>query len=244
MRIITNKTVGGTNLPRLEEEQQDLYIGSPMAVIGLWVYAVRSRFIDNANTPLPWVWTDSALNYEDEDGSIRPDGVPTKLLIESAYNVEKSERNYRPAIYVGRGGNSMQAIKQSVNNFVGVHRPTRYQGFHCMVSMPLLFECESDNSAESSAIGETVWGFILATRHIFRESFGFHEIEEPILSDTSPSKVNKEVWTTSVQTRVSFDMRWTTIPRAEKLREMVLDLQEREKPEEVYRDITYRDGMD
>jgi hypothetical protein len=90
--------------------------------------------------------------------------------------------------------------------------------------MPIVTECESESSGESSAIAETVWAFILTTRDIFRKDFGFHELTEPILGDTQLIKTDKEVWITNVQFEVAFDIRWGVTPVAPVLREIALEV--------------------
>lgn len=223
--IQTNIGARNTRLPRLAEgEGADVFPGSPLAVIGLWVMALRARFEYTAAAPLPWAWDDDLRPADNEDGEPLPDGSPRKLQIESAYNTENSARNYRPAIFVGRGGGPVRSDKVSVNNKVGEHIPTGLEAFHCYATMPVVFECESENSGESSTIAETAWGFVLTTRSIFRKDFGFHEITEPVLGDTVPSKKDKEIWVTTVQFQVQFDMRWGVTPIAPRLRDMALEL--------------------
>ena len=218
--IVTDKNWDDTALPRLSGESPDVYPGSPLAVIGLWVFALRERFRANTGEPLPWVWADTLRPEDTEDGNPLPDGHPRKLLIDSQYNVKKGERNYRPAIYIGRGGAPVTPIKTILDNKAGVYLPMDMQAHYCQAQMAISMECESADVGESSALGETVWGFILATRDIFRKDFGLHEITEPILGDTTPIKVDKEVWVTPVQFAVSYDVRWGTFPIAPKLREI------------------------
>lgn len=222
--VRTNTGFRGTTLPRLEGENPDVFPGSPLAVIGLWVFALRKRFNANIAEPLPWVWEEELRPYENQDANPLPEGSPRKLLIESMYNVEKSNRNYRPAIYVGRGGNPVRANKIMVDNKVGVRHKDQFKAYLCHASMPIIIECESESSGESSSIAETVWAFILTTRDIFRKDFGFNELTEPVLGDTQPSKTDKEVWITNVQFEVTFDMRWGVTPIAPILREIALEL--------------------
>ena len=229
--IVTDQNWRNGGMPRLSTEHPDIFIGSPLAVIGLWVFALRQRFAPSQDASLPWAWYDSIQPSETEDGNPLPDGSPRKLLIESAYNVEKSERNYRPAIYVGRFGGQMTANKVSVNNFVGKNLPNNFQAYHCQGTMPVIFECESETSAESSLIAETSWAFVLSTRDIFRQDFGLYDITEPVLGDTEPDKSDKEVWVTRVQFTVTCDFRWGTIPVASKLRDIAMTIIKRNNPD-------------
>ncbi len=223
--VEVNRGPRNTRLPRLSEgEGADVFPGSPLAVIGLWVFALRARFEYDAAFPLPWAWDTDLRPEDNEDGEPPPEGSPRKLLIESAYNIAKPERNYRPAIYVGRGGGPVSPQKLSVNNKVGEHIPTGFEAFHCYATMPVVFECEAETSGESSAIAETAWSYVISTRNIFRKDFGFHEITEAVLGDTVPNKKDKETWVTTVQFQVQYDMRWGTTPIAPRLRDMALKL--------------------
>lgn len=222
--IITNKNWRNQSLPRLEGEGSDVFVGSPLAVIGLWLFAIRQRLAFSPETPMPWVWDPSYRPADDQDGNPLPDGSPRKVVVESAYNTEKAIRNYRPAIYVGRGGGSVQPMKAAIDNLAGVYQPTGLRVFHCMAGMPIIIECESDNAGESSALAETVWGFILATRDIFRKDFGLHDVTEPSLGDTIPGKRDKEVWSTTVSFNVTYDQRWGTEPIAPVLRDIKMQL--------------------
>ncbi len=233
--IEVNKGYRGNPLPRLAEgEGTDVFPGSPLAVIGLFVFALRARFGDTEWAPLPWMWDDELRSdIYTEDG-------PIKLYIESTYNVSNPERNYRPAIYVGRGGGTVTIDKISVDNLVGVHLPTGLTAHHCYATMPVTFECEAETSGESSTIAETAWAYVLSSRGILRRSFGFHEVTEPALGDTAPSKKDKETWVTPVQFRVQYDMRWGVTPIAPRLRDMAVQLSNGVGGNEFFRSIAER----
>jgi hypothetical protein len=224
----------------MENEGADVFPGSPLAVIGLFVFAVRARFQDTEASPLPWVWEDTLSPFADEDGFPIPDGSPRKMQIESTYNVSNPERNYRPAIYIGRGGGVVSANKVSVDNRVGTHIPTGFNAYHCYANMPITFECEAETSGESSAIAETAWAFVLSSRDIFRRNFGFHEVTEPVLGDTEPSERDDEIWITRVQFQVQYDMRWGVTPIAPKLRDLAVRLSEKDGSEDFYRSLAVR----
>ncbi len=234
-----------TTLPRLGEgEGVDVFPGSPLAVIGLWVFAVRARFEYTPSAPLPWAWDDVLRPDDDEDGNPLPDGSPRKLMIESAYNVDNPQRNYRPSIIVGRGGGPVTPNKVSVDNLVGQHIPTGLKAYHCYATMPVVLECNAETSGESSSIGETAWAYILTTRDIFRKDFGFHEITEPVLGDTVPSKKDKEVWVTTVQFQVQYDMRWGVTPIAPRLRDTAIQLTGNTGGDEFFVRLALRDETD
>lgn len=224
--VRTNKGTMGNALPRLEGEGADIVPGSMLAVIGLFVYALQSRFAFSESEPLPWAWGPSLKPADDEDGTPLPEGSPRRLYIGSAYNVELNSRNYRPSIVVGRRG-EVTVAKMTLDNYVGGIIPTGAKAHHIMATMPLVIECNSETAGESSTIGELVWLFFLATRDIYRKDFGLHELSEPSLGETIPSKQDKEIWTTPISFYVTYDIRWGTVPVAPRLRELVVDLVQR-----------------
>jgi len=239
--IEVNKGYRGNALPRLAEgEGSDVFPGSPLAVIGLFVFAVRARFEYTEGAPLPWVWDDELRPFNDEDGDPLPEGSPRKLFIESTYNVANPDLNYRPAIYIGRGGGAVSIAKVSVDNRVGVHLPTGFTAYHCYATMPITFECEAETSGESSAIAETAWAYVLSSRDIFRRNFGFHEVTEPVLGDTEHSKKDKEIWVTRVQFQVQYDMRWGVTPIAPRLRNLAALVNSKASGEDFYRSLAVR----
>jgi len=240
MPLRTNKNWRNEALPRLENEGVDVFPGSPLAVIGLWVFALRERFKYNEAYPLPWMWDRPLRPADEEDGSPGPEGSPRRVHIESAYNVEKSVRNYRPYIVVGRGGGNTTADKVSINNFVGLNPKNQFKAYHCYATMPIVLECGAEASGESSTIGELVWAFILSTREIFRKDFGFHEITEPVMSDTKPKEDDKEIWITNVMYQIQYDMRWGTEPIAPVLREIGLRIQAQKDYNNMFLELALR----
>ena len=220
--IKVDKGYRNTAYPRMETEGVDVFPGSSLAVIGLWVFFLRQRFQDKESQALPWIWNENLRPEDDEDGDVRPDGSPRRIEIESMYNTEKLNRDYRPSVFIGRGGNPITPIKQVVDNKVGNKKQTGFNAYHIMINMPLVIEIQSENAGECSTLGDIVWSYVLTTRDICRHDFGFHEVTEPILSDTIPNKKDKEIWETKVSFAVQLDQRWGVTPIAPKLREILM----------------------
>jgi hypothetical protein len=236
--ILTNKGYR-YRLPRLEGEGVDVCPGTPLALVGLWVTALRYRFNRNPGEPLPWVWDENLRPSDTEDGQPLP-GEPRKLLIEAAFNVEKSTRNYRPAIYVDRG--AVSADKVITDNLAGRYIPTGLNAYFCHANVPVIFYCESENAAESCLIADTAWFYVLATRDIFRKDFGLYDIREPVMSETRPIDEDKEVWQTTVQFNVTLEMRWTVQPIAPLLREISVKIGLTGDPNLYYHQVVLRDS--
>ena len=229
--IKVNQGVRGTKLPRLEGENADVFPGSSLAVLGLWIYVLRARLAPDAAHPLPWIWAEDLRAEDAQDGDPLPEGSPRKVQIESAYNVEKQARNYYPSVYVGQGGGVITAQQSSVGDLAGKYRPTEYQAYHCFAGMPITFECEAETAGEAKTIGDILWSFVVCNRQICREEFGFQEITHPVLGDAVPAERDKEIWVVSVRFQVTFDMRWTTIPHDPVLRDIGITLRGRDNAE-------------
>jgi hypothetical protein len=248
-------------LPRLKGESPDVAPGTPLAVIGLWMAALQARFSPlnlganlgqqtegtGYNTfdgeenvePLPWVW-DGNVNPGDECATPPGTDGQAKLLIDAAFNTDKGERNYRPAIYVDRGDVTTQ--KLVIDNKAGTELPTAEKGYWTIAHMPVVFECEAINVAESSLIADTAWFFILATRDIFKESFGFYDISEPLLGKTQKMETDRDVWVTPVHFAVQIELRWGTRRISPILRELGLRIRDiGTDPDIAYHQIALRD---
>lgn len=234
--IQTNVGALGHKLPRGEGEAADVFVGSPLAIIGLWVLALRERFNLNVAEPLPWVWMP---NLRPEDTEAETTDNPRKIMIESAFNVEKGVRNYRPAIFISRG--SAVTDKIIVDNRAGSYVPKDFKAYYGHITMPMMFDCESENAGESSIIAETAWAFVLATRDIFRADFGLHDITEPILGETIPGTVDKTTWTTQVKFNVVYEQRWGTTPVAPVLREVAAKIEAAGEEQNYLRGLAARD---
>jgi hypothetical protein len=218
MTAYINKNYKGENIPRLEGEHPDILPNSPLAVIGLFIFAVRSRFDPNfVKEEMPWIWVPNLNPEEDYEG-------PSRLYITSMYNVEDLVRNYYPAIYIGRAGGPVSPNKVTIANRAGVYLPTQLIAYHCMCQMPLVIECRAENMAESANLAEVVWCYLLSSVQILRKDFGLHDITVPFLGDPVEQTLDKKIWVTTVQTSVTFDMRWCTEPIAARLQEITLKI--------------------
>jgi len=184
------------------------------------------------------VWDPNLRPADNEDGQPLP-GEPRKLLIEAAFNVEKSTRNYRPAVYVDRG--PVSADKVILDNMAGKNLPSGLTAYFCQANVPITFYCESENAAESALIADTAWFFVLATRDIFRKDFGLYDIREPSMGETRPIDEDKQVWQTPVQFVITLEMRWATRPIAPLLADIQMKIGLTGDPNLYYHQIVLRD---
>ena len=228
----------GQPLPILEGESPLIAPGTPLAVIGLFMAAIRYRFTDPGNgEPLPWYW-DIELTPESE--CVEPVDNRQKLLVEAGFNVDSSSRNYRPAIYVDRNGDVI-ATKVVIDNRAGQDLPSTEKAYFALAEFPLLIECDSETPAESAILADTVWFFLLATRDVYRENFGLYNISEPTLGPTRHAEYDKEVWQTTIQFTVQIELRWGTRPIAPLLRDIAAKIQDSGNPDVYYHQIALRE---
>lgn len=238
--IETDKNWRKDALPRIKGEDPLIAPGTPLAVIGLLLAAVRYRFMDSGDgEPLPWYW--------DEEHSLQPpDDCPANennrypILIEAGFNVSTTARNYRPAIYIDQKSDIIP-IKAVVDNRAGQNIPSGQKAYWTIAEMPIIIMCEAEKPAESSILGDTIWFYILATRDIFRSSFGLDDITEPTLSATRPSEQDKTVWQTSVQFTVRIVLRWGTRPIAPLLQDIQAKISQVGDANLYYHQIALRD---
>jgi len=101
--IETGEDGRGNPITRLQSgEHRDVAPSNPISVISLLVYTIRQYLSYASQERLPWLWDEDLRPEDSEDGNVPVDeeGSARKILIEPGFNVEKSNRNYRPAIYV------------------------------------------------------------------------------------------------------------------------------------------------
>jgi hypothetical protein len=201
--------------PRMPGQQAEVMPGSPTAVVALFAEIVRERF--RAENELPWVWREGETPAPDETGE--PD-APRKILIEPAFVEHDETRNYRPAIFVDKG--ETVTTKVAIGNFAGKHLQSGLKGFYSLGTIPIDIECVSDKKGESATLADTIWFYILAGREQIRDTFGLHEVSEPVLGRTLPAERDKQEWSTHVSFTIQTDLRWVTKPVAPLLNGIVM----------------------
>jgi hypothetical protein len=260
--FVTNTNWRGNNLPREADEHETIAVGSPLAVIGLFVLALQHRFspssvgsvgLQGSNPelrdpvswedeeevePLPWIWT----------GDLRPAdecvpgnaGAPRPIYIGPAFEKNKGARNYRPALFVDRGTVTIQ--KLAINNEAGRHLQSGLQAYGSIAKVPIEIECVSESYADCSILADTVWFYILSCRNVLSAAFGFHQIVEPVLAKTLPSEEDKQVFHTQIYCDVELVLRWSTRPIKPLINDVVLRVGKMGSPDEALVDIVLRES--
>ncbi len=198
------------NQPSPEQAQPvSLRPGSKLAVLGVFVEIIRKRFsIETVNGDFQWLWN--------EDIKL------TKLAVESAFNEDKTHRNFRPAVYVDCDDQTMGRVV--IGDRAGHNFKTGLEGFWNLQSVPILIECVAAKRAESAALGDVVGVFLHASSDLIQAKFGFHDMTPMTVGRTQPSPRDKDQWITSVTFVVQFPLRWTNAPTAPLLQEIEMQI--------------------
>lgn len=198
------------NQPAPEQAQPvSLRPGSKLAVLGVFVEIIRKRFsIETVNGDFQWLWN--------EDIKL------TKLAVESAFNEDKTHRNFRPAVYVDCDDQTMGRVV--IGDRAGHNFKTGLEGFWNLQSVPILIECVAAKRAESAALGDVVGVFLHASSDLIQAKFGFHDMTPMTVGRTQPSPRDKDQWITSVTFVVQFPLRWTNAPTAPLLQEIEMQI--------------------
>jgi hypothetical protein len=196
------------SLPSPEEHQNvSIRPGSKLAVLGVFVEIIRRRFAAN-NVPenFQWRWD--------------PDISATRLAVESAFNEDKTHRNFRPAVYVDCDDQTMGRVV--LGDRVTQNLKTGLEKFWNLQSVPILIECVAAKRAESATVGDLVGTFLHATSDLVQGKFGFHDMTPVTVGRTQPTPRDKDQWVTPVTFVVQAPFRWTNIRTASLLQEVEL----------------------
>lgn len=189
--------------PKQPQDRNAVAAGSPLAVLGIFLEALRERFREDAGLPFAW--------HEDPS--------TTGVLIEAGYNVEVEARNFVRALYVNRLQTSPAQI--AVGDRGGVRLPDHKEGFLAHMSMSMSIDCVSADAGESMLLGDIVQHFLLASRRVLAGMYAFHDVGVPELGQTAPYSHDQDKFSTPVSFTVVFPVRWSTVKIRPLLAEIV-----------------------
>jgi hypothetical protein len=208
--------------PRLDGQHPDVFPGSPLALIAVFVETIRLRFSqDNANR-IPYYWTQDPTPTSEEEHTV---DHPRKILIESQYLQNPDSRDFRPAILVDRG--DMAFAKIAVGNRAEYDEKTDSNLYVMHATTPISVMCVAKDRGESMSIGEIVAFYLASILPEMRETFGFQDASLPVLSSTQVyrrSSNDIEEWITPVNLQVTCKHIWKEAVIAPKLREIQFSL--------------------
>lgn len=199
------------NQPSPEERQQiSIRPGSKLAILGVFVEIIRRRFGATAvPADFQWLWD--------------PDINVTKLAVESAFNEDKTHRNFRPAVFIDCDDQTLGRVV--LGDRAGQNLKTGLEGFWALQSVPILIECIAGKRAESATLGDAVGVFIQASSDLIQAKFGFHDLTPVTIGRTQPMPSDKQTWVTSVLFTVQAPMRWTNARTEPLLQELELAIE-------------------
>jgi hypothetical protein len=191
----------------VERQPNSIRPGSKLAVLGVFVEVARMRFAESVvGSEFQWLW--------------RPDITRTKLAIESAFNEDKTHRDFRPAIFLDCDDQVMGRVV--IGDRVGQNLKTGLEGFWNLQSVPILIECVAAKRAESASLGDILGVYLHASSDLVQAKFGFHDMTPVTVGRVQPATRDKDQWVTSVTFTVQYPLRWTNKPTAPLLAEIAL----------------------
>jgi len=183
--------------------------GSGLAVIGMFVEVIRKRFPPGAG--LPWVW------YPDIK-----EGQESSIAIESAYNEDAEQRNFRAAVFVDR---DEQTVGRTVlGDLAGQHMPTSLRAFWALETVPILIECVAAKKAESAILSDLVSIYLHASSDLIQAKFGLHEMTPVVRGRTQPFPRDKTQWITPISFSTQYNLRWTNKQTAPLLQQIAVEV--------------------
>lgn len=203
--------------PRVEGQAPDVFYGSPLAVIAMFVEVIRARF-RGENDGTPWLWREDPTPLANEQNE---PGAPRTLYIESDLSDDPDARDFDPSITVGK--EETRLVKAVVGNFAGARNTDQLKGYWALAIIPMVVQCFSKQKGESANLADHVWMHLVATQHIVRHEFHIHEISPLVLGRTQPFRRTNDKpdrWVTPISFETQVEFRWLTRPIAPRLQEI------------------------
>jgi hypothetical protein len=181
-----------------------IVVGSPLAIVGLFVEILRARFT-TPNGPPDWPW-DANLNN-------------TSIVIESGFaSPGNTERGKKPAIFVDKDESVYAKIV--LGDRVGINWTNMADYQWTLSTVPVLIECVAAQKGTSAIIGDIVQWTIHCASDPIQGAYSFHDMTPPTLGRTVPYEADKESWVTPVSFQVQYNVRWSITPVAPLLQEI------------------------
>jgi hypothetical protein len=194
-------------------------LSTPLIVVGTFVEILRERFSDeNYSNPdlANWRWTN--------------DDKSTRIFIESGFGVNSEVRGKRPGLWVDRLQNVYQKVSIGAYDQKSVEFNTRLEHMYMRGEMDLIVDCTSPNRGESMLLGGIVQDFLMMTMKPIMEVFAFLDVSPMILGRTEPFERERALWSSAVSFRVTYEVRWATMPSAPLLNKVVGRIEDPDYP--------------
>jgi len=197
-------------------------------MLGVFIDVIRQRFQEGSSIDpiLPWVWTS--------------DLATTGLFVENGWNENIEARNVRPGIWLDREQNIYGKVSIGDQDQIPVVRQVRLESFYCPGEMDIIIDCTSTQRGESMLIGSVLQDYLHMTSNYIQAIFGLRDMSSVILGRTTPFEKDTKMWTSPVQFRAGYEIRWATMPIANVLNEITARIRDQENPETFYLDVALR----
>lgn len=203
---------------KVDGQHADVFYGSPLALVGVFVEVIRARFRGGNAEGLPWVWREDPTP---DHATQNAEAGGATLYVESQLNDDPESRSHRPAVLVDKEDTRLQ--KFVVGNRAGVRMTDRLEGFIALGIVPISVMCLSTSRGESAQLGDHVWFHLASGQNLIRETFNIHELTPPVLGKTQPyrrSESENDTWMTPIAFEAQVMFRWITRPIAPLLQEV------------------------
>jgi len=213
----------------VEGANPNLRLSTPLTVIGMLVTILRERFLaatNHSDPALPWGWVSSPAD--------------TGVFIESGWNENLEGRNVRPGVWVDRDQNIYAAVSIGRQDQMPVYQKVRLEQFYMVGDLDVLIDCTAVKRGESMLLGSIVQDFLQMSSRIIMEYFGLRDISPMVLGRTVPFEKDAKLWSSPVQFRVQYEVRWATAPIATVFSDFALKIVDHADPEKYFRDVALR----
>lgn len=204
--------------PRLKDQQEDIFPGSPLALVAIFTSIIQERFKEY--NKLPWIWVSDDPTPGDTEENTEDN--PRKIYIESKFTQYPVARNFKPAILIDRLDTRFNQIV--LGNRAHFEHSKQIDLHIAHVQTIISISCVSLSRGESANLAEHVAIYLLANKNPIRESFGLHDISMPVLGTTTPYRnVSNENdgFNTPINIEITAKTLWRVQPIAPTLNEIV-----------------------
>jgi hypothetical protein len=222
------------NLAQVEGQDDLVFWGSDLALIGLFVSIIRKRFSDQNVGQLPWYWKEDPRPEDPETneatqveiGLSGTSAMSRTLMIESELQDDPEARNFSPAIYVGV--ESTQYAKVVVGDRYGIDRSSRFEAYYAQAIHNIKVSVTSRSKGECNVLANIVHYHLIATKNIVRDQFSILALEGFTKTKPEPfrrSSDEPDGWIVPILFNATIEERWFTRPNAPLLAEIRADLE-------------------
>lgn len=206
--------------PHRNEQLKIIPLKSPAELEGAFRFLLREHFKDDE------IW-----NWE-------PNPTNTKISIEVGSEANINFNDKKPSIWIEHGQTPFGEV---VLGNRGPDQPsifkTRTQHYYTQASADMRVVCSSPRRTESVLLADKIQKFIHFSASLICGIFGFRNMSPVTMNSTQMQEKDEKHFITPLMFRVSYELRWATIPAAAPLNRLLLKLQDEDAGEESIREI-------